>query len=451
MKKQSLLSVLLLLALLAAAIFTWKPYLFRRASAACKMPKHLNVILIVVDALRADHLSCYGYSRATSPNIDRISGQGILFERAYTHVPLTLPTFTTMFTSRYPHSHKVKTPFRRLSSKALTLAEILKNRGWQTAAVVGASNLDSHLGLDQGFEFYNDSFREDNDSILFQHKGKNEYQRKAQEVNELVIDWLNRRQKSRNFFLFIHYIDPHSPYSPPPPYDTTYSGGEDQNEQSIALYDGEAQYVDKQIGELYDYLKKSNLLPETLIIITSDHGEGLGDHNYQFHGGKLYEADVRVPLLIMGPNLRQGHRITKLYQHVDLAPTMLAYLNLPIPASFQGISHLASLKGKQPIYNREYVLLEKAESKKDTMYMWAVRGTKEKFIWSSDGNHEFYDLEKDPAETKNLFRKENERAMQLFTNGFQFRSRFSPDPLVGKKENATVELEEDLKALGYVQ
>lgn len=453
MNKHHLGFFLLLFLLLIALAFVWKPDIVGVVANSLKIPNRVNVILIVVDALRADHLSIFGYDRNTSPRIERVAQEGTVFECAYTHVPLTLPTFTTMFTSLYPYSHRVLTPFKGPSPKAVTLAEILQKHGWQTGAVVGASNLDSDLGLSQGFQFYDDTFPKNADSIMFQHRNKVEYQRRAEEVNHLVFNWLDRVRKSNNFFILIHYIDPHFPYTPPPPFDRAYHDHDDQDQNSrwIDMYDGEVAYTDKNVGELFDYLKRTGLRENTLVILTSDHGEGLGDHDYQFHGGKLYEADVRVPLVFVGPGVIHGQRIRGIVQHVDLAPTILDYLNLPKPAFFQGISFLPLLEGKESRQKREYAILEKAISPRDMKYSWAVRNGNEKFIWSSDGNHEFYDLESDPKELNNLFESQKERAMSLFVRGFAFRSQLYPHPLaIKKKKNEDLELDEKLKALGYV-
>jgi arylsulfatase A-like enzyme len=243
---------LLLFLLLIALAFALKPGIVGVVANSLKVPNRVNVVLIVVDALRADHLSIFGYDRNTSPRIERVAQEGTVFESAYTHVPLTLPTFTTMLTSLYPYSHRVLTPFKGPSPKAVTLAEILQKHGWQTGAVVGASNLDSDLGLSQGFQFYDDAFPQNADSIIFQHRNKVEYERRAEEVNHLVFKWLDRVRKSKNFFILIHYIDPHFPYTPPLPFDRAYHNHDDQDQNSrwIDMYDGEVAYTDKNVGEL---------------------------------------------------------------------------------------------------------------------------------------------------------------------------------------------------------
>ena len=450
--------LLLLAALLAG--FVSHPGPVKRFFAG--RPKPYNVLLIVVDALRADHVGAYGYKFPTSPHIDRIAAEGAVFDRCFAPLPMTQPSFSTMFTSLYPVSHGVLRNDVALSSRAVTLAEILRANGFETAAVVGASNLDTVFNLNQGFEFYEDSLGHKMDPEIKMVDRMKRWERNAEEVNRLVYGWLDKRSTDRNFFLMVHYYDPHKPYQPPPPYDSMYprvTG--DKISEAKALYDGEVAYVDQQIGNLLEELKKRHLRDNTLILITADHGEGLGDHNWMTHIWKIYDEAVHIPFIISGPEISGGKRIAGLVENVDFTPSILEYLNIPLQPQFQGRSLLPLLHGTKEI--REYVMLEKAKPpwnfkelepdwQKFPYSQWAIRTTTEKFIWSSDRKHEYYDLVQDPQELHNLFAVQHERAMNLFQRGVAFRALFPRYNLVApavrtKGGNAP---DEALKALGYI-
>ena len=422
--------------------FTTRTHTVRIPSFLRKSGPH-NVILIVADTLRADHVSCYGYGKPTTPHIDRLAGEGALFEKAYVNLPFSLPSFTTMFTSLYPHSHGITAGLSALSPSAITLAEVLKEKGWQTAAVIGASNLSAHFGLNQGFQFY--------DEPLI-GKPPLTPQRIAEEVNRIALDWLNRRDKAKPFFLMVHYFDVHKPYDPPPPFNMAVSPepSRKNKKKTIAGYDGEISYMDAQFQLLLDQIERSGLSKETLFIFTSDHGEGLGEHGSGDHGETLFEQEVHIPLILKGPGIPKGLRVRGIVQHVDLAPTILDFLELSIPSQFQGVSFLPALNGAGV---RKYALFERSTKLERYQRQWGVRTENEKFIWNENGNHLFFDLQKDPRELDNLYEKDQERALQLFNDGLKFRSSFAALPLaqkVGGTQRERQEVEEALKALGYL-
>jgi arylsulfatase A-like enzyme len=448
-------------AVLAGFLISWT---LRPASLQEILPhsqRNVNVILIVLDALRADHLSCYGYHRKTTPHLDALAAEGTMFEKAFAPLPMTQPSLASMFTSLYPQSHGIKRNDLALSPKADTMAEILHRGGWDTAAVTGASNLDSVFGFAQGFQFYEDSLGRKIDPVIKAVDRMKRWERRAEEVNRIAFHWLDRHNSKKPFFLFLHYYDPHKPYHPPPPFDSLYDQGSDEKTKINALYDGEVTYLDQQLGLLFQKLQKMGVLQKTLLIVTADHGEGLGDHNWQGHIWKIYDEAVHVPLIIHGPEIPAGKKITGLNENIDLLPGLLEYLNLPLQKTFQGKSFLRSINSSEKL--RDAVLLEKAKPpwnfrqlepdwEKFPYAQWAYRTETEKFIWSSDKKHEFYDLTKDPGELHNLFPSERERAMRLFKRGFEYRSQFGKfalgiRPVRTEKDNNP---DEALKALGYL-
>ncbi len=424
-------------------------------------PKSYNVIYIVVDALRADHLGYYGYKRRVSPNIDRIAERGTVFEKAFASLPMTQPSFATQFTSLYPVSHGILRNDRALSPKAVTLAEILVKNGWDTAAIVGASNLDSVFGLNQGFQLYEDSLGYKANPEIKMIDRMKRWERRAEEVTRLAFRWLDHRKSSKNFFLMLHYYDPHKPYQPPAPFDAMFERGTDKKSEWNALYDGEVAYADQQLGILFKKLEAMRIMENTLFIITADHGEGLGDHDWGGHIWKIYDEAVRVPLIFYGPGIPAGKRVSFMVEHLDLTPSILEYLNLPLLPHFQGKSFIPNVNTGEKL--RNYVLLQKAkppwnfkelepEWKKFPYTQWAIRSESAKFIWSSDRKYEFYDLKRDPHELNNLFESDRKRAMQLFREGVEYRARFGTYnyaiPAVRKKGDN--DAEEALRALGYL-
>ena len=226
-----------------------------------------NVLLISIDTCRADYLSCYGYPRETTPNIDELAREGILFENVISPVPLTLPAHSSMLTGTIPPYHRVHNNIDyKLGLSNVTLAEILKEVGFTTSAFISSFIMDSQFGLDQGFDTYNDSFEKTYSSV-----GINE--RKAGETSRLAAQWLDEH-KDESFFLFLHYYDPHKSYEPPKPFASKFP----QNP-----YAGEIAYTDDYIGQVITRLKELGLYDSTLIIITSDHGEMLGEHGEPAH------------------------------------------------------------------------------------------------------------------------------------------------------------------------
>lgn len=454
--KRKLFLILSTATVLIASFSGWRYYTWKK-----NLPDYSkNIVLIVIDALRADHVSSYGYSRKTTAAIDRFAATGALFEHTFCPLPTTQPSFSSLFTSLYPYSHGIQRHGVALSHNAITFPELLKAKGWDTAAVVGASNLDTVFGFSQGFDFYEDSLGSKENVKVKRIDFRKRWQRSAKEVNQIVFKWLDTRTTKRPFFLMIHYYDPHHPYEAPPPYYRLYPPGDTEESKWNASYDGEITYVDRMFEKLLKEFQEMGLLKNTLIILTADHGENLGEHGWQGHSQRIHDEAVRVPLIFSGPKIPAGKRFHQLTMNLDLAPTILEYLNLPIPANFQGASVMPAFEGKSL---RDFVYLEIAKRPDNFQLLatdwqkypetqWGVRTLTEKLIWSSDGKHEFYDLKNDPLELKNLYNERRQRASELEKLGTEFRTRyqkygFSSGP---QRKPSGNDPDEALRALGYI-
>lgn len=284
--------------------------------------QHLNVILITVDTLRADHVGAYG-SKAATPNLDRIAREGTVFSRCIAQVPLTLPSHTTILSGTYPLSHGVRGNGGFVVPEDLELvSEVLQEKGLATSAFVGAYVLHSKWGLDQGFDHYESEFGRLGQKGVFSVNSK-----RAGEVLGSAKEWI-RAHENEHFFSWIHLFDPHSPYDPPPPFDR----------YPEEPYRGEVEYTDHELGDFISFLEEEGLYDRCLIIVTADHGESLGQHGEREHGFFVYEPTVWVPLVIRAPFAMPVQRVEGLVELVDIAPTVLDTLAVAIPESFQGES-----------------------------------------------------------------------------------------------------------------
>src|SRR5437867_898810 len=257
----------------------------RELTAADARP---NVIFITIDTLRADHLGCYGYGRIQSPNIDALARSAARFTHAYTPVPITLPAHTAMFTGSFPmgsgmHDFAVN----RLSPSVVTLAKVLSENGYATAAFIGAAVLDSSFGLNQGFETYFDHF----DFNRLDESAVDQVERRGDAVIDAALGWLKRNRR-QPFLLWVHLYDPHYPYAPPEPYAGRYKAHP---------YDGEIAFDDAQVGRLVSALKETPSFTNSLVVLAGDHGEGLGEHGEKNHGFFIYNSTLHVPLVVKVP------------------------------------------------------------------------------------------------------------------------------------------------------
>jgi arylsulfatase A-like enzyme/cytochrome c-type biogenesis protein CcmH/NrfG len=388
-----------------------------------------DVLVVTLDTTRADRVSYAGASRVRTPRIDAVAAQGAAFLQAVTPVPVTLPAHASLFTGSNPPSHGVRSNgIFRLPPEETTLAELLRQAGFRTAAFVGAAVLDARFGLDQGFDHYDDA-------IPAQAPGARAAERRASEVVAAALDWL-RRQPAEPTFVWVHLFDPHAPYDPPEPERSRYAD---------APYDGEIAYADRMLGRLLDGYRELGRWQRALVVITADHGESLGEHGEKTHGNLLYEATVRVPLVVRAPGHPASLRIEEPVGLVDVTPTVAALLGLEPPADAEGISLVRQLAGEEVRGEERLAYLE-------TLYPfhhhgWSglrgLRGARWKLIQGREP--ELYALDEDPAERHDLARERPERVAALAA-----RLPAEPEPGAGE---ARVELDAatlaELQALGY--
>ena len=421
--------------------------------------KKPNIILITLDTTRADRLGCYGYRRQTSPNIDKLAEESVLYTRAIAPSSWTLPSHASLFTGKFTSSHGARYDpegpllltdaisgpeswdayrARGLAQNEVTLAEVLKETGYTTAAVVGGPWMKRIFGLNKGFDYYNDSQISTVNGRL------------ASQVTTSALNWLERRREKK-FFLFLNYFDPHGPYSPPEgfalkflPKGTNFTGREPTLEETNALYDAEILYMDHYIGRFLQKLKVENLYNDTLIIVTSDHGELFGEHGKFGHGHYLYQEELHVPLFIKYPAGEVSPKRTDLRaQLTDILPMIYERVGITIPGNIQGTS---PSQIKHPIIAETYPL---PLISKDGSWQSIFEGDF-KFIWNSKNQHMLFNLKDDPEENVNIIGQDTKRTERMMTQLKQYLAKLpKPGPAVpaGEPDDQT---KEALKSLGYV-
>ena len=396
-----------------------------------------NVVVITIDTLRADHLGCYGYKQIRTPNIDVLAANGIKFERAFTPVPITLPSHTVIFTGTYPTLNGMHDfSGNRLGAQPPTLASTLKEHGYVTGAVVGSAVLDSRFGLNRGFDFYYDHF----EFNRLQEANLDEMERPGNAVADQALDWLSKNYQ-KPFFLWMHLYDPHYPYNPPPPYSEEYKSH---------TYDGEIAFADVQVGRLVQFLKSKNLYANTLVVLSGDHGEGLGEHGEQTHGFFIYNSTLHVPLIVHLPSGPGGKEINTPVSTADIVPTVLRSLKLPVPKEVQGQDLLPLLTAKnadknapRPLYSETFL--------PRLHFNWSeLRGLElDKYHFIDAPKPELYDLSKDPKELDNLFAHNKAVAEELKAKLDSVIREYTPGQEMAEKTNLDPALMERLKSLGY--
>jgi arylsulfatase A-like enzyme/Tfp pilus assembly protein PilF len=398
--------------------------------------KNLNVILITIDTLRADHVGAYKNGKADTPTLDTLAGEGVLFERCITQTPLTLPSHTTILSGTFPLYHRVRDNGGFLVPGKLQLvSEVLKENGFSTAAFVGAFVLHSKWGLNQGFDFYSDRFDASRyGKILLEND------RPAGAVLGDASQWIVKN-KDKRFFTWIHLYDPHSPYRPPAPF---------AGKHPDSPYRDEVEYTDHELGKFFDFLKINGLYDRSLIIAVSDHGESLGEHGEMEHGFFLYEPTVHVPLIIRAPTTFAVEKVTGTVELADVAPTILDIIGIPIPASYQGESLLKLMKGqKQKRSGNAY-----AETYYPRLHFgWSalkvLYNEKKKYI--SAPEEELYNLDTDSREKNNLALANPSESLNLRKKLWNFQVQRSKNALVpGAAANMDKKDLDRLRSLGYV-
>lgn len=387
--------------------------------AACSPPgadlrPATGLLLISVDTLRADRLGAYGYPRPTSPQIDGLASGGTLFTRASASSPWTIPSHMSLITGLYPHRHGVTAEQLRLPQDVPTLADLLRDRGFRTRAVVSSMHLTSGADFPRGFEEleYVSEWDLDEGRRLPRNPGPEVTREALAALDELAGD---------PFFLFLHYYDVHSDYAPAPRFREglvdAYSGkangstpllsafrkgavriGERGRRHLSQLYDAEIRQLDAQLGRVLAHLEQAGVADSTLVILTSDHGEEFFEHGSVLHGRTYFEEVIRVPLLLRGPGVPAGHRVDELASLVDVVPTALGLLGLPIPEALQGLDLSVTWReGTRP--GREAILAESDRGLEVPGRYRMLRTDRHKLVLDTrQAGTRIYDLQADPKE-----------------------------------------------------
>ncbi len=409
--------------------------------AACGSQQPMNVFLITMDTTRADRLGCYGNDAIETPHIDALAAAGTLYENAFTVVPVTLPSHTSMLTGTYPVFHGVRENAGFYVPEELeTLAEILGDQGYDTAAFVGSFPLDSQTGIDQGFDLYDDNYP----SRLDRHPRLRRFfdERPASDVARPAMAWLDQGRNAP-FFLWTHFFDPHHPLQPPSPYRERYAH---------SPYDGEIASVDEAIGQIIGRLEENGLLDNTLVILTADHGEGLGEHGELTHALLLYSSTLRVPLIVKDPaegrtSAGGTRRIKAPVANLDIFSTVLTRLGLEVPAVNQGVPLPYSDDDADP---ERQILSETMFGR--LVYGWTpiYRLTAGPWVQIQSHGSELYDRSIDPDELDDLSQKELDRRALLARELDLARSTSSEGGQKFSSATVSQEVLERLASLGYI-
>ena len=405
------------------------------SGAAAEGPAY-NVVLITIDTLRPDHLACYGYASIETPYIDRLAESGARFTQAFTPVPITLPAHTSLLTGMFPLATGVHDFMgNQVPPGTGTLARILHDHGYSTAAFLGAPVLDSRFGLNQGFDTYFDHF----ELAGAEEVRLDDMKRPGDEVVGEALRWLNRHPP-QPLFLWVHLYDAHSPYRPPEPFARRYRG---------RPYDAEIAFADAQVGRLVAALTHQRLLEKSLVIVVSDHGESLGEHGETAHGFFIYNSTLHVVCIIKAPG-DAPRVVADEVSLVDVMPTVLQALGIPIPAGVQGRSLLGLAAGRagegaSNLYAESYPPL--------LHFGWSPLLSLQSRGWKyiETRRPELYDTRADPKELKNLFATRQNLALDMSNRLHTLISRYTPKAGAAAENGpADPALLKSLRSLGYV-
>lgn len=419
----------------AGALALWSA---RSSSKPAAAPEEKpNVIVVTIDTLRADHLGCYGYTAAQTPAIDALARAGVRFTQAYTPVPITLPAHAALFTGSFPMATGMHDfSGNKLPGSAVTLARVLRDQGYTTAAFLGAAVLDSRFGLNQGFDTYFDHF----DFSRLLETNLDQMERRGDVVVDEALSWL-KRPPHRPFFLWVHLYDPHFPYTPPEPYASRFRAHP---------YDGEIAFDDAQVGRLMAALKDQRIYDPSLIVLAGDHGEGLGEHGEKTHGFFIYNSTLHVPLIFKVPGAAP-RVVEDEVSLVDVMPTVLQALKAPVPSTVQGRSLLSQMGGRpgaapSSLYAETFLPL--LHFRWNQLRSLQSRGMK----YIDAPAPEIYNTRTDPGELKNLYasRQSMGHEMRDRLNGLVRRLTPAAGAAGAESELTDPALLERLKSLGYV-
>ena len=459
-------------------------------------PAHLpNIVLIAIDTLRSDHLGCYGYQQHTSPNIDALAEEGVVYENCYTAASWTFPSFVSLFTGLLPAAHGC-TPDEAIPARIPLFPEQLAKRGYFCAAVVSNPVLSSKYGFSRGFDEYDDHSVSREVELGLLEPGNEHFRgevRASEMITGAAVTRIARRllrratASAKPFFLFVHYFDPHDSYIPPAPYDLKFDpdyggamtgsgisrlrgsppSGRDL-QHLIARYDGEIAYEDSLIGELLQQLDQSSASLNTITVLVSDHGEAFAEHGKLLHGNSPYREEVHVPMIWRWPRvLPKGHRVTPAVSTIDIAVTLRDLLGLEDMGDLQGESLWPALVGR-PVRDRRLIVSQTAMADAPdvqpyhlalTEGTWRVHVRFDQHPGAEGSLVEAYEISSDPTEQVDLIAENGrseyiesivQEAVRVWEKCKSLRHKCERSEK-GPVLNFTQEELERIKALGYVQ
>jgi len=434
-----------------------------------------HVIVISLDTTRADHFGCYGNTWIRTPNIDALAAESILLTDYMTTISTTLASHVSLFTGKYPHTHGVPRNGFIVHDDNVMLPEVLKEAGFTTAGFLGSFALHSRFNFAQGFDYLDERFE-----IFLDGDEIDQNQRRAAAVTDAVLAYLDEHGIPPRLFLFVHYFDPHQPYDPPPPYDAmygdapgairfgdhpalAYGDGSADSRRSLSRYAGEVSYMDHHVGRLLDELRHRGILEEALLLVTSDHGENLGENpGKAFHHGRtVYQSEMHCVGLIRLPNAAYGGtRLDLPVSSIDMLPTMVSYVGLPTPAGVEGeLLTLTDPRANTLARPRFGEASKPARREFDPRWFnnpkaRCVRDGSLKYIRTAYlSREELYDLQVDPHEQNNVLESPT---VEIAARAADLRRRLdvwtaAQTPLPSRFDDRTHdETIARLKALGYL-
>lgn len=464
-------------------------------SAVGKSSLNPNILLIVIDATRAKNLSLYGYSRPTTPNLERFAERCVVYDTAISPAGWSLPAHASMFTGLYPSKHGAHDQHKFLSPEHITMAEWLHARGYDTLAFCDNAYVGSSTGLDRGFDRFNKDFNNTPDYLREINRKLNiglasllgQRDSGARHANKQVQSALRHLQPSEKpFFMFIHYSEPHAPYRLPRKFRRFMPDGisfrsaqqvnqdpwkylidpdsmdEEDFKALIAIYDAEIAYADERIAQVLGWFEERNILDETMVIITADHGENIGDHKMMAHKYCLYDTLLHVPLLIQFPTGSvKPDRLTHQVQTLDIFPTIMSMLGEASSETYRSLQGYDITSSER----HEFTIAEQSLPDLTTFYkrypgvdvsrydrsLKMIRTDRYKYICASDGNHELFDLQVDPDEEQNIIKdqqkiaKDLDRRLTSWQDSFEAAAPSEPAPEFDE------EIKARLRALGYLE
>jgi choline-sulfatase len=400
---------------------------------ATRPPRPPNLLVVTIDTLRADRVGAYGYAGAETPAMDGLARRGVRFENALSAVPITGPAHATLFTGQYPPVHGVRDNVAFIPDpRQATLAAILQEKGYRTAAFVGAFPVAAAYGFGRGFDHYNEDFHA-------APAGSQGAERPANEVADRAIDWLVAAGAGdRPFYAWVHFYDPHDPYTPPAPYDARFAG---------RAYDGEVAFADAQLGRVLGALEAAGRGTDTVIAVLADHGESLGDHGEATHAILIYQSTLRIPFLLAGPAVPSGVTVAPRVGLVDVLPTLLGLLGIEPPNGLPGRDLRPALGGQRIPAESLYAesLFGRLTCRWSSLRAWVSEDWK--LVQGSET--ELFDLAADPGELRNLAAQEPQRVERMRAALQAAVGKMAPGGDTARGAALSPEQEERLRSLGY--